>query len=42
MEIGLVLALLTLFALTLTVATIRSRRRKAADPPIISTIQGAA
>jgi hypothetical protein len=42
MEIGLVLGVLIPFALTLTVATIRSRRRKADDPPIISNIQGAA
>jgi hypothetical protein len=41
MDIGLVLGLLLPFCVTLTVATLRSRRRKVADPPILSTIQGA-
>jgi hypothetical protein len=40
MQIELVLGLLIPFALTFTVATIRSRRRKAGER-IISTIQGA-
>jgi hypothetical protein len=40
MGIELIFALLTPFALTLTVAMIRSRRRKPLEV-IISTIQGA-
>lgn len=41
MQIELVLELLLPFALTFTIAALRSRRPKAAGAPIMSTIQGA-